>query len=189
MVYDASLGFVTAVDERGFVALESFCLSRARSNQVLTRHHKSAQISAAFRYASVAAMGSPGASGFLRELSAIVTRCGTLRPWLVQQGVDLYAVGQILGHKTPRMTQRYAHLSPDYMAGAMGKLDGMMCGMLNDEETIEEKLIPICYAMSPNLLRPRDYLVLNSLPGLESFPEAIRVEKKKKPKPPKPPTP
>ena len=40
----------------------------------------------------------------------------TAASWLVQQGVDLYAVGQILGHKTPRMTQRYAHLSPDYMA-------------------------------------------------------------------------
>ena len=46
------------------------------------------------------------------------------------EGVDLYAVGQILGHKTPRMTQRYAHLSPDYMAGAVGKLDGIMGGMM-----------------------------------------------------------
>ena len=47
-----------------------------------------------------------------------------------QLGVELYAVGQILGHKTPRMTQRYAHLSPDYMAGAVGKLDGIIGGML-----------------------------------------------------------
>ncbi len=39
-------------------------------------------------------------------------------------------MGQILGHKTPRMTQSYAHLSPDYMAGAVGKLDGIMGGML-----------------------------------------------------------
>jgi len=39
------------------------------------------------------------------------------------QGVDLYAVGQVLGHRTPRMTQRYAHLSPQYMAGAVAKLD------------------------------------------------------------------
>jgi integrase len=54
----------------------------------------------------------------------------TAASWLVQQGVDLYAVGQILGHKTPRMTQRYAHLSPDYMAGAVGKLDGIMGGLL-----------------------------------------------------------
>ena len=54
----------------------------------------------------------------------------TAASWMVQQGVDLYAVGQILGHKTPRMTQRYAHLSPDYMAGAVGKLDGIMSWML-----------------------------------------------------------
>jgi integrase len=54
----------------------------------------------------------------------------TAASWLVMEGVDLYAVGQILGHKTPRMTQRYAHLSPDYMAGAVGKLDGIMAGML-----------------------------------------------------------
>jgi integrase len=54
----------------------------------------------------------------------------TSASWLVQQGVDLYAVGQLLGHKTPRMTQRYAHLSPEYMAGAVGKLDGIMGTML-----------------------------------------------------------
>ena len=42
-------------------------------------------------------------------------------------GVDLYAVGQILGHKTPRMTQRYAHLSPGFMAEAVNKLDGVFC--------------------------------------------------------------
>jgi integrase len=55
----------------------------------------------------------------------------TAASWLVMEGVDLYAVGQILGHKTPRMTQRYAHLSPDYMASAVGKLDGIMGGMLS----------------------------------------------------------
>jgi integrase len=50
----------------------------------------------------------------------------TAASWLVMEGVDLYAVGQILGHKTPRMTQRYAHLSPAYMAGAVSKMDGIM---------------------------------------------------------------
>jgi integrase len=56
----------------------------------------------------------------------------TSASWLVQQGVDLYAVGQLLGHKTPRMTARYAHLSPEYMAGAVGKLNGIMGDMLSD---------------------------------------------------------
>jgi site-specific recombinase XerD len=49
---------------------------------------------------------------------------------MVQQGVDLYGMGQILGHKMPRMTQRYAHLSRDYVASAVGKLDGIMGAML-----------------------------------------------------------
>jgi integrase len=53
------------------------------------------------------------------------SRRHTAASWLVMQGVDLYAVGQLLGHRTPRMTQRYAHLSPKYMAGAVGKLDSV----------------------------------------------------------------
>lgn len=59
---------------------------------------------------------------------------------------------------------------------------------INDEEVIEEKLIPICYDMSPNLLRAKDYVVINSIAGLEMFPEVQRPENKKKPKPQKPPT-
>jgi integrase len=54
----------------------------------------------------------------------------TSASWLVMEGVDLYTVGQILGHKTPRMTQRYAHLSPGYMAAAVNKLDGVFAGAL-----------------------------------------------------------
>lgn len=54
----------------------------------------------------------------------------TAASWLVMEGVDLYAVGRILGHKTPRMTQRYAHLSPGYMATTVNKLDGVFAGAL-----------------------------------------------------------
>ena len=54
----------------------------------------------------------------------------TAASWLVMEGVDLYAVGRILGHKTPRMTQRYAHLSPGYLAAAVNKLDGVFAGSL-----------------------------------------------------------
>jgi integrase len=54
----------------------------------------------------------------------------TAASWLVMQGVDLFAVGQVLGHRTPRMTARYAHLSPAYMAGAVGKLDSVFGDVL-----------------------------------------------------------
>ena len=46
------------------------------------------------------------------------------------EGVDVYAVGLILGHKTPRMTQRYAHLAPAYMAAAVNELDSVFAGTL-----------------------------------------------------------
>ena len=58
----------------------------------------------------------------------------TAASWLVMQGVDLYAVGQLLGHRTPRMTQRYAHLSPQYMAGAVGRLDAVFGEVLPSKE-------------------------------------------------------
>jgi hypothetical protein len=48
----------------------------------------------------------------------------------VIDGADACAVGRILGHKTPRMTRRYAHLSPGFMAAAVNKLDGVFAGSL-----------------------------------------------------------
>ncbi len=67
----------------------------------------------------------------------------TAASWLVMQGVDPYAVGQLLGHKTPRITQRYAHLSPHYMAGAVGKLDGVFAGVMPVNDTGEVALVPV----------------------------------------------
>jgi integrase len=42
---------------------------------------------------------------------------------LVQRGVDLYKVQRLLGHASPAMTQRYAHLAPDHLAAAVAVLD------------------------------------------------------------------
>jgi 20S proteasome alpha/beta subunit len=56
---------------------------------------------------------------------------------------------------------------------------------LNDEETIEKKLIPICHALSPSLIRKRDRDALNNLPELKDFPPIKETEKKTKPKPKK----
>lgn len=41
---------------------------------------------------------------------------------LVMRGVDLYTVQTLLGHRTPAMVQRYAHLSPDHLRKAVERL-------------------------------------------------------------------
>ena len=41
---------------------------------------------------------------------------------LIQNGVDLYTVGKILGHSGPQTTARYAHLSTATLEQAMRKL-------------------------------------------------------------------
>jgi integrase len=42
---------------------------------------------------------------------------------LVQAGVPLYEVGQLLGHRDPRSTRRYAHLAPDNLRSAIRALE------------------------------------------------------------------
>lgn len=43
---------------------------------------------------------------------------------MVNAGVDLYAVGAVLGHKSTQSTQRYSHLSQDSMRQAMTAIGG-----------------------------------------------------------------
>lgn len=42
---------------------------------------------------------------------------------LVQQGVPLYEIMHLTGHKTVSMVQRYAHLAPDFQERAIAKLN------------------------------------------------------------------
>ena len=47
----------------------------------------------------------------------------TAAAWMVQDGASLYEVQHVLGHSTPVMTQRYAHLQPDHLRRAVGAVD------------------------------------------------------------------
>lgn len=46
----------------------------------------------------------------------------TCASWLVMEGVDLFTVGQILGHRNPMVTKRYAHLAPGHLLAAIDRL-------------------------------------------------------------------
>lgn len=41
---------------------------------------------------------------------------------MVNAGVDLYTVGTVLGHRDPRSTKRYSHLTADRLADAVGRI-------------------------------------------------------------------
>jgi integrase len=49
----------------------------------------------------------------------------TFASWLVQNGVPLADVKDVLGHSTIRMTERYAHLAPENARAAVARLNGM----------------------------------------------------------------
>lgn len=46
----------------------------------------------------------------------------TCASWLVQAGVPIYTVAQMLGHSSTAVTQRYAHLAPQHLAEAVARL-------------------------------------------------------------------
>ena len=48
----------------------------------------------------------------------------TCAAWLVQAGVPLTEVRDVLGHSTVKMTERYAHLAPENVRAALALLEG-----------------------------------------------------------------
>jgi integrase len=78
--------------------------------------------------------GADGRDRISRYTTAAMRRAGiagatfhslrhTCASWLAQSGVPLYEIGTMLGHSTPEMTKRYAHLAPSHMKAAVAALD------------------------------------------------------------------
>jgi integrase len=61
-----------------------------------------------------------------REATGIDCRWHDLRhtcaSWLAQAGVPLHTIGEFLGHSSPTVTKRYAHLLPSHLAEAAAKM-------------------------------------------------------------------
>ena len=63
--------------------------------------------------------------------------------WLRMSGADLHDIQTLLGHSDPRMTSRYAHLSPEHLAAASARLDGVFTLPSNEASTLGEvKALP-----------------------------------------------
>lgn len=50
----------------------------------------------------------------------------TYASWLVENGVNLYTVKELMGHSTLAMTERYSHLGPNTLKDAVRELDKSM---------------------------------------------------------------
>ncbi|MFO8240603.1 MAG: site-specific integrase, partial [Dissulfuribacterales bacterium] len=59
----------------------------------------------------------------------------TYASWLVMEGVDLYRVKELLGHKDLTMTQRYSHLAPDSLRGAVNILEKALQTKKEEDKT------------------------------------------------------
>lgn len=61
-----------------------------------------------------------------RRVTGIECRWHDLRhtcaSWLVQAGVPLHTVAELLGHSSTAVTKRYAHLAPEHLAEAVNRL-------------------------------------------------------------------
>jgi site-specific recombinase XerD len=71
----------------------------------------------------------------------------TAASWLRMQGADIHTVAQLLGHKDLRMAARYQHLSPTFLADAVGRLDAVF-GDLSHHSVTAPKVLPAFAAVT-----------------------------------------
>lgn len=83
---------------------------------------KAVQVSESFNRA-VAALGLNAGIEDSRQRVVFHTLRHTYASWLVEQGVDLYTVKELMGHSSLSMTERYAHLAPDTLRRAVMTLE------------------------------------------------------------------
>lgn len=67
----------------------------------------------------------------------------TAASWLRMKGADIHTVALLLGHKDLRMAARYQHLSPAFLAEAVGRLDEAFGENQCDRSVTEQRLLPV----------------------------------------------
>lgn len=62
----------------------------------------------------------------------------TYASWMVQNGIDLYTVKELMGHSTLAMTERYAHLAKENLKNAVKMFEDSMKTTTKEKETQTE---------------------------------------------------
>lgn len=66
----------------------------------------------------------------------------TFASWAVQRGATLQELKDLLGHSSLAMVMRYAHLSPEHLRSAVGRLSGMLAPpatVADSEDAVEDR--------------------------------------------------
>lgn len=64
----------------------------------------------------------------------------TMASWARMGGADIHTVATLLGHKDLRMAARYQHLSPAFLAEAVGRLDSIFGNLCYQDVTVKGEL-------------------------------------------------
>lgn len=69
-----------------------------------------------------------------KQLVSFHTLRHTFASWLAINGVPLYTIKELMGHKSIKMTERYAHLCPDHKRDAVLRVSGLWSAAYTDQE-------------------------------------------------------
>lgn len=77
----------------------------------------------------------PGVIEDARQRVVFHTLRHTFASWLVQKGIPLYTVAELMGHSTIEMTKRYSHLAPNSLKAAAMSISKVLV-TTDDEITV-----------------------------------------------------
>lgn len=115
-------GRIVYLNDMAMMVMESVCVEGANLARVFVEWDD-AKVSAGFNRAKKAVKLADFRFHDLRHTAA---------SWMRMAGADIHTVAQLLGHRDLRMAARYQHLSPAFLAEAVGKLDAVF-GSLKTE--------------------------------------------------------
>jgi integrase len=94
----------------------------------------------------------------------------TFASWAIQRGATLPELKDLLGHSSLAMVMRYAHLSPERLRSAVGRLSGMLAVPSSADETdVDREGAPETGQLQPTRAKSRDSIAGRASKGCENY--------------------